>query len=451
MKGWQASGETGVNEKIVTGELYRNEVLDKSVELGINRIRIVLMSGLVENTVDYYQRFLDNNEDRVGSYPPEYVDVNNNRRVPVNDNNDPNVINPNGFKWGFIDHQIDKVILPLKSKLAARGESLWWEVTFVHFSTSNQLHVDSPAEYGELILATWNHINSKYGFVPNGLEIFLEPDNGVAQVTPTEMGAMIVAARNRLVGAGYAKPYITAPSTTSGPNARPFYLSLKTANSTAASFIDEIGYHRYVNIDDNNLSNLRAVAEADGKNTAMNEYGGADYLKLHSDLKYGKVSAWEQYTLGFPTTDNGYQHFYITGSNPNFVVNMGSRTKFLRQYMKFIRAGAVMKGVSNTNANFDGLAFQNSNGSYVVPIKCTTGGTISVAGLPAGTYGIKYTTASSYDVDLSNQTIGSNGLVTFNMPAAGVVTVYNVNYLSLAGGLSQSFGRMVDSSTEGFK
>ena len=446
--GWQGSGETGMSDFIVTGEQYRHAVLDASVELGINRVRIGLQSGLIENSTDYYQLFLNANRDVVDqNNPPEYAAVRANRRVPVNDNADPNVINPNGFKWAYINWQMDKVVVPLRQKLAARGESLWFAVSFVHFSRANQLHVDSPAEYGELILATWNHINTRYGFVPNGLEIFLEPDNGETQVTPAELAAMTVAVRNRLVAAGYAKPIITAPSTVAAPTAEPYYLSMKAANPLAVSYIDEIGYHRYLQIDNIGLAALRAIAEVEGKKTAMTEFGGATYQDLHNDLKVGKVSAWEQYALGYPTIDNGYQHFYITGSSPNFVVNMGSRTKFLRQYMKFIRAGAVMKGVTNTNANFDGLAFQNANGTYVVPIKCQTGGSVTVQSLPAGTYGIKYTTASAYNIDLPNQTIPAGGFVTFTMPAAGVATVYNVNYLGGTGLTSQmleSMNRLVD-------
>jgi hypothetical protein len=432
--GWQASGETGISDRIVTGELYRNAVLDASVELGINRVRIGLQSGLAENSTDYYQLFLNANRDYVdNNNPPEYAAIRANRRVPINDNADPNVINPNGFKWAFIDWQMDKVVVPLRQKLAARGESLWFSVSYIHFSQLNQLHVDNPAEYGELILATWNHINNRYGFVPDGLEVFLEPDNGETQVTESEFAAMTIAARNRLVAAGYAKPVIIAPSTVSAPNARPYYLNLKAANPLAASYIDEIGYHRYLQIDDASLAQLRAVALADGKKTTMSEFGGATYLDLHSDLKVGKVSAWEQYALGYPTADNGYQYFYVTGSNPNFTVNIGSRTKFLRQYMKFIRAGAVMKGVTSTNANFDGLPFQNANGTYVVPIKCAAAGSVTVENLPAGTYGIKYTTASEYDVDLPAQTIPAGGLVTFTIPASGVATVYDLNFMSAAG------------------
>jgi hypothetical protein len=65
----------------------------------------------------------------------------------------------------------------------------------------------------------------------------------------------------------------------------------------------------------------------------------------------------------------------------------------------------------------------------VVPIKASAGGTITVEGLPAGVYGIRYTTASSYNVGLPNQVITSGAYLTFNIPAAGVATVFDQNYL----------------------
>ncbi len=428
--GWQASGETGINDKIVSGELYRNAVLDASVDLGINRVRIGLTSGLVENSTDYFQAFLNRGVDRTGdNEPQEYGAIRANRRVPVNDNSDPNTINPNGFKWAYINWQMDKVVVPMKAKVQARGEPFFFQISYIHFSTANQLHVDSPAEYGELVLATWNHINERYGFVPDGLEVFLEPDNEAADVAPAELAAMIIAARNRLVSAGYPKPIITAPSTVSGPNARPYYGSLKQSSTIAAQYIDEIGYHRYVDISDVALLELRNAS--DGKALAMSEYGGATYLELHRDLKFGRVSAWEQYALGYPEADNGFQYFYVTGSAPNFVVRMGERTKFIRQYTKFIRPNAVMLGVTNSSPAFDGLPFRNANGTYAVPIKASQGGTVVVQNLPPGTYGIKYTTIYEYDINLPNQVVtGGGGSVSFTMPTAGVVTVYDINYMS---------------------
>ena len=47
----------------------------------------------------------------------------------INDNSDPFVMNPAGFNWGYLDYTIDELIVPLKQRLAARGESFWFNLS----------------------------------------------------------------------------------------------------------------------------------------------------------------------------------------------------------------------------------------------------------------------------------------------------------------------------------
>lgn len=439
---WQASGETGIGDYVASGPSWNDAVLDANVDLGINQVRIGIMSGLAENSTDYYQAFIDGNQDFVdNNTPAEYAAVRNNRRVPVNDNADPNSINASGFKWGHIDWQIDNVVAPMKSKLAARGEDLRWGASYIHFSEINRLHTDTPAEYGELILATWNHINSKYGYVPDFLEIFLEPDNFTDDITATELADMIVSARDKLVNAGYSKPYIVCPSTTAGVNGRAFYLNIKSVNATAAGYIDGIGYHLYQDMDAIQRGDLSTTAIADGKNTEMTEFGGGTIANLHEDLKTAKVSVWEQYALGYPSfggvTDNGYQHFLV-GAGPSYTLTQANRTKYLRPYMTPIRRNAVRKGASITgtgSANGDPLAFRNANGTYAVIVKTSGAVDFDIAGLPDGTYKVRRvigngTSAPSLDWDDPGDEVvsgGNTGIIS--MSGAGVATIYNENFL----------------------
>ena len=74
-------------------------------------------------------------------------------------------------------------------------------------------------------------------------------------------------------------------------------------------------------------------------------------------------------------------------------VLLGDKTKFLRQYYKFVRPGATRIEAASQVGTFDPLAFINADGGYVVVVKCDAGGDFSLGGLAAGTYGIKYTTA----------------------------------------------------------
>ena len=50
-------------------------------------------------------------------------------------------------------------------------------------------------------------------------------------------------------------------------------------------------------------------------------------------------------------------------------------------------------------------------------------GSFSVSGLPAGTYGIFYSTPSKYNVNLSNVTISAGQPLSTTMPGAGVITI----------------------------
>jgi hypothetical protein len=157
----------------------------------------------------------------------------------------------------------------------------------------------------------------------------------------------------------------------------------------------------------------------------------ADHHMLHSDLKFARVSSWQAYVLCWITSepagaDNGGKYYLADDlANPtNPPIIMGSRAKFLRQYFKFVRRGAQRIEATSNNSTFDPVAFRNTDGKQVVVVKASGGGSFNVLGLPAGNYGIKYTTASQYDVDAAPVTISSGQLVVTNIPAAGVITVY---------------------------
>lgn len=447
IKGWEATSQGGQLEYPVTWPNYEADVLAAALDLGLNRIRVEILSGIVENSSDYYQLFLDSNADVVdNTNPTSWANFRTNRRIPVNDNGDPNSINASGFKWAYLDRQITTVVEPLIASLAAQGETLEWHICYVHFSASDQLHIDTAAEYGELMLAVWQHCNTTFGMTPTGLEIFLEPDN-TAAATSAEIAAMINAAYDRITGGGFAAPYIVAPTTTTSPACLGYYQGVKTASAVAGGRISEVSRHRYgTQPDDTTLIALRTEVEADGKFSSMLESGagvasnGNAIDGLLKDLEVGRVSAWQQFTiayrsLGGTITDDANQYFLI-GDSPGFDVTMCTRTKYIRHVTKYVRAGAVMKSVTNSDSNYKGYVFENANGTIVVVGKCTTSGAIDVVSLPAGTYQIRYTLGngvanpSAYDQALSNQTISGGQNVSFTMPGEGVFTVFDTNYIT---------------------
>jgi hypothetical protein len=172
-------------------------------------------------------------------------------------------------------------------------------------------------------------------------------------------------------------------------------------------------------VSDTNLQAIAGRAVQHGINTSMIEwwFDNATYHILHKDLTMGRNSAWQQAVI------SGY--FDIDDSNPsNPVVSIKEVTKFNRQYYKFIRPGAVRIGATSDSTSFEPVAFVNANNRYVVVVKAAAGGNIAIDGLPPGTYGIKYTTASQYDVNLPDQSMGAGESLPTSIPAAGVLTVY---------------------------
>jgi hypothetical protein len=190
--------------------------------------------------------------------------------------------------------------------------------------------------------------------------------------------------------------------------------------------LKEISYHRYGTIYPGVIQSIGARGKQYGVRTAMLEHIGATYQELHEDLKVGLNSSWGQYTLAYCNiTDNGGKYYGVDVRNVSAPkVVMGSRTKFLRQYFLFVRPGAVRIDASSGNARYDPVAFTNKNGKSVVVIKADTAGVFSLQGLPAGTYGAKYTTIAAYNVDRPDVTITAGQVLPATIPAAGVLTLY---------------------------
>lgn len=397
---------------------YKNSVLDQAVnDLGINRVRLEIKSG-AENPTDYFTQW------RAGQITESQY--NSKRYEIINDDSNSSSVNPNGFKWSEFDSTIDEVVLPMRQRLQTRGESLWINACYVDFGTSSFEHKNNPAEYAEFVLATYQHMQSKYGFVPDSWEIILEPDTSSASWSSTQVAQVIKAAGDRLKANGFT-PNFVSPSTTNAGNASS-YIDQIASTSGAMQYVGEFSYHRYAGGTDSIIQQIASRAASYGKTTAMTEWIGADYNTLHSDLKVGQNSAWEQFTLAGPTSwgpDTGDRYYIVDDTNAaNPIVNMGSRTKFLRQYFKFIRAGAQRIGASSSTSNLDPIAAINRDGKYVVVVKAASASSFDLAGLPAGTYGIKYTTASQYNVDLPSVSVTGGQTLSTSIPDAGVLTVY---------------------------
>jgi hypothetical protein len=418
--GWEAHPQSGFESPDF--HLFRDSLFNQVVnDLGINRVRLEIKAG-AENTVDYY-----------GQWRRKVISDsawNCVRFATVNDNNDPNTINWNGFKFTALDTIVQKVVLPLRQRLAARGEKLFINLEYVAFTAQNCAgrqyhHDDSPQEYAEFILAATLHLKNKYGLIPDTWEVILEPDNTPFWRGP-QIGAAIVATAAKLTANGYAPRFI-APSTARVSNAVPYFDQMVAQFPGVKPYLSELSYHRYSTPTTVELQTIAARAAQHGIKTSMLEKIKADYLTLHTDLKVAKVSSWQQFALAFGPTDDGSQYYTINRSNPSSPkVLIASRAKYLRQYFRHVRSGAVRIDATSSRTVVDPVAFINTNGKYVVVFRSTSSARLPfrVQSLPAGTYGLFSTNGLGVTVTWPDITIAAGQVLSSHIPPKAVMTVY---------------------------
>lgn len=418
ISGWYATSQVGQNE-CSTFDAYRDELMDRTVnELGLNRIKLPVRAGY-EHPVDHYARF------KAGALTlQEWVGT---WSTAVNDNADPNLINPAGFQWSSLDHNIETIALPMRQRLQARGERLITTITFTDSRSDAFDHKNAPAEYTEYLLALFLHMQSKYGFVPDVVEVINEPDTGPVSWSAAQLGNVIAAAGARLEAAGF-RPGFAAPATADMSKASVMYDGV-IRQAGASKYITEISYHRYHRASISNLQQIAQRVTRDGLGAAMSEHIGSGHEVLHEDLKVGQATAWMQFALalcgGTGENDGGGIYYWIDQSNPaNPVINTRIRTPYLWQYFRYVREGAVRIEATSVNAQLDAVAFVHADGRHVIVVKAEQAATFSVGTVPAGTYGVTYVTDATISGVLPDVALSSRGKVDVAMPGKGVVTIF---------------------------
>jgi O-glycosyl hydrolase len=410
MTGWEATAWASQDSPAFPN--FRDTLFDQAVnDVGINRLRVEVRSG-AENSQDYWTQY------QTGAI--DYATWRSVRYSTVNDNDDPDAIDWNGFHFSELDDVIEQIVIPFKQRVEANGDHLYINLNYVAFTSQIGpgllYHHDDPEEYTEFILAALLHLRNQYGWSPDAVEVILEPDN-VSQWNGPLIGQAIVACAAKLSANGFTPRFI-APSNTNMGNAVSYFDQLIQVPG-ALGYLSELSYHRYAGVSDANLQAIAARAEQNNIGASMLEWwsGSNGYQILHKDLKEGRNSAWQQAVIS--------GHFDIDESDPdNPVVTINSATQFTRQYFRFVRAGAVRIGAASDSGELDPLAFVNADGRYALVVKAGAPADFTVQGLPAGIYAIRYTTAAESDVALPDQTIGAGESVSATIPAAGVVSIH---------------------------
>lgn len=421
--GWEAHEQSGHDD--ASFPLFRDELFDRAAnELGINRIRLEAWAG-AEASQDNFTRFRNGEIDaatwRCVRFSTE------------NDNDDPAVIEWGGFHFTKIDRAVRDVVLPMQERLRARGEELHVNLLYDAFTQQicgdRDYHHHDAAEYAEFILAHFIHLRDEFGLVPQSLELILEPDNSTWASRGEELGAAVVATVELLRAHGF-EPRIIAPSLAAADRVLA-YLDDMARVPGAVELVDEIAYHRYDRPSASTVRAIRDRAEGLGAQTAMLEWlAGADQYTLREDLIEGGVSAWQQFALAYPQDegppydDTGEVYYIIDVQQPDHPrVVLSERARYLSQYFRYVRAGAVRIEATSSRRNVEPVAFVSSSGDPVVVVNVRGSRAFEVGGLPPGTYDVVYTTEDELHASGGSVTIGAGEMLPVSMPGTGVVTV----------------------------
>lgn len=388
----------------------REQIFDRLIdEIGITRLRVGIFSG-TENTDHSFDDFrtgrITNDEWRERRY------------VTVNDDDDPNHINWAGFDFANLDWRIDTTVLPMRERAKARGKKLEVNLNYVAFTKQNRagryIHTDA-AEYAEFMLATFLHMQKKYGFVPDAVEVLLEPENS-PEWNPELLGQAIATMTARLKAEGFS-PRVIAPSVTDARNAVPWITEISKVPG-AMENLKELSYHRYRGGQRQVIEKIGATAEALGLETSMLElwFDKATDQVLYSDLVAGNVSAWQGNTVA--------THFQINPARPAGPMIQKQNVRYFRQFSAYIRPGDQRIGAVSSDIRLAApVAFAGPDGALVIVIRASAAGQAEIPGLPEGKYHVSYAVQSGSGMIEQPFAVIEGTPLIVDLPAAGVVTV----------------------------
>jgi hypothetical protein len=427
MNGWPAAG-IGLDSGADLSQ-YRDNLINKAIlEMGLNRISFGIKSG-AENDKDYYSLYKNGRIDY-----PTWRSV---RYSTDNDDNNPNTINWQKFHFSELDEAITEFVIPFKQSYEAlNGETPFINFTYIGFIGQNGAgedfdHNDSE-EYAEFILAAFLHMRNTYNLIPDTIELCLEPEwggrGGGTKWNGAVIGKHLLATAEKLEENGFTPKFIV-PSVSFIKNAIPRFDEIvkEIGESNVRKYIEEFCYHLYQKASD---SRRRKIAERISKygikssmlEAALNDGGNGTPDQLHKDLKLANVSAWKQFALGYPSSDNGGAYYYF--NKIDYVLHLSRYARYFPLYFRYVKNGAIRIEANTANDNYNPIAFINPDGGFTVIVRASTGGKLFIQGLPSGIYGIKYTTEKELETELSDQKLKPGQILTTYIPSDGVLTVF---------------------------
>lgn len=418
-----------------TFKYITNDLMDIMVDsIGVTRCRIEFRSG-VENTNDNWKDMIEGKITYDEWKPLRYL--------TINDNEDPKDLNMNGFQFSELDNKLEVGLLPLKNKLKEKGIDLYVNLCYVAFTQNldaKDYIQNDPDEYAEVVLAAFKHLDEKYGFVPNALEVILEPD--LAKFGGGNLvGECMVAAGDLLKENGYTPEFIALSNTNLNNALNDYYLSQFLNVPKVLEYWKEFSYHLYTGRTDENFRKVAEVGKQYNVRTSMIEYWttGHKYDLIHKSLKLANNSAY-QYLSSIaapsPNSDH-YSYNHVDFNSPeDYNITIKTRTKFASQYIKNIRPGDVRVEATSNDVDVDPLAFIKPDGKILLISMCSKNTPINFINLEPGNYKVHFTsgngstTLNNFEKEIFNGSISQGENLSIDAIANSIIVLEQISQIS---------------------
>lgn len=373
-------------------QMLRDRLVREAVDdLGLTRLRLELPSGNRSNT-------------RAWEW--------------LNDDGDPHNTNWAGFNTGDLDSILPKIVFPFKQRVESNGDPFQVYVSPSFFNSGSTGQVPawllySPGEYAEFATAMLLELANAHGVVADYYCILNEAGNNnpfSAQI----VGSMIHTLGPWLDGLGLATE-IQFPECVNANTSWNYIQSLQS-DTLIWPHIGLLTYHLY-GTNDPYRSYIRDFGLSVGLPTGQTEFMNLNMDHMYDDLTLGGVSIWEVYGQGQWIRPN-YDETSFTRS---------ARYWDFRQVMHYVRPGDVRIEAVSSDPSLRPLAFSRFPNTTLVLLNCTPPQqpcTVYVSGLTRGRYGVCQSVASGVYQEMGPRTIGSTEVLTVNVPANTITTIY---------------------------
>jgi len=300
---------------------------------------------------------------------------------PINDNDDPYVIDYNSFNHDALplkwmknlseNSSIDKFVLTVWSppKWMKKNQSLKAE----YDAFDNRLMPQNYEEYAEMLVAVINTIKAETGITLYGISIQNEPQFNEPYAScilySEDYAVVFDVVATRFINEGITTKLFLPEVVTEQGSVGSYISGInKTQNANMASII---GIHNY-DLDGINVGNAGAKTWIELKELADGEvvrdlwmsetsgyldtYAGAMNLggSIYNALVYGDINAWIWWSLND-----------LKGSSYGLLANgeFTSRAAISAQYYKHARENSIRFEVASTNEDLLSLGFINEDGT----------------------------------------------------------------------------------------